>query len=225
MLHFLITAGPTVEDLDPVRFISNRSSGRLGFALARAAARAGHRVTLIHGPVCGEVLRTAPKKGALAAVRSAEQMRAAVFQHVESADIVIMNAAVADFTPAKISAIKIKKGSGGLAIQLKPTVDILKALGKYKRKRKELVLIGFALETGSGRTPRARELKAMAAAIEKLETKNLDAIVLNSPATIGAAAGDFLLIEQKDGYRVAHRMHGNKAVLAKKLIRFATNLR
>ena len=221
MLHFLITAGPTIEDIDPVRFISNRASGKLGFALARAASKAGHSVTLIHGPVASDVLRTAPKKAVCAAVRSAAEMLAAVFAHVDEADVVIMNAAVADFTVVKASSAKLKK-SDGLELKLKSTVDILKKLGQYKKRRSELTLIGFALETGSGRTTKARAQSALNSALLKLESKNLDAIVLNSPQTIGASDGDFLLIER--GGKTPLPLQGSKEMLAKKLIRFATNL-
>lgn len=217
--HFLITAGPTVEDIDPVRFISNRSSGKLGFALARAALDAGCRVTLIHGPVAREVLLSAPKNKRLTcdAVRSAAQMLASVRTHVNSADAAIMNAAVSDFTASKISAVKLKK-SAGLTLKLKPTVDILAELGRLKRARlKPLVLIGFALETGVGASASRRQSSALRFAREKLKAKNLDAIVLNSPAAIGADSGDFKLI---DGANVRVLACG-KTQFARQLIAYA----
>ena len=221
-LHFLITAGPTVEDIDPVRFISNRASGKLGFAIARAAAKAGHKVTLIHGPVASDVLRTAPKKATCVAVRSAAEMLAAVFAHINEVDVVIMNAAVADFAVVKASSAKLKK-SDGLELKLKATVDILKKLGEHKKRHPELMLIGFALETGSGRTAKARAQSALDSALLKLESKILDAIVLNSPRAIGAQDGDFVLFER--GGKKPLPLHGSKEMLAKKLIQFATNLR
>ena len=223
MLHFLITAGPTIEDIDPVRFISNRASGKLGFAIARAAAKAGHSVTLFHGPVASDVLRTAPQKATCVAVRSAADMLAAVFAHVKNADVVIMNAAVADFTIAKMSSTKLKKSAASLKFQFKHTVDILKKLGQHKKRHPDLMLIGFALETGSGRTPKARAQSALNSAMSKLESKNLDAIVLNSPRTIGAPDGDFVLFER--GGMKPLPLFGSKEMLAKKLIQFATNAR
>ncbi|HLX60341.1 MAG TPA: phosphopantothenoylcysteine decarboxylase [Planctomycetota bacterium] len=220
-IRFLFTAGPTVEPLDPVRFISNRASGTLGFALAKAAVKAGHRVRLVHGPVSDDLIRAAPKKVALLPIRTAEMMRAVVFECVKTADIVIMNAAVADFQAARFSAIKIKK-KGSFLLKLKPTRDILKELGRYKRAHKNLVLIGFALETGSGRTPAARRRSALKSALHKLESKNLDAIILNSPGTIGARSGDFLLIQPGAD---PIPMPGTKEIFAKKLVRFAAQLR
>ena len=215
-MNILITAGPTIEDIDPVRFISNRASGTLGFALARAAAKARHSVTLIHGPVALDVLRTAPKNSNCVAVRSAAQMHAAVFAHVANADAVIMNAAVADFTVAKLSATKLKK-SDSLELKLKPTVDILKKLGAFKKRNGTPILIGFALETGSGKTPDARSRSAFKSALVKLESKNLDVIVLNSPKTIGAKDGDFLWIP-REGAPIP--LQGDKHMLARKVIQF-----
>jgi len=217
-MTILITAGPTIEDIDPVRFISNRASGTLGFAIARAASKAGHAVTLIHGPVASDVLRTAPKNATCVAVRSAAQMLAAVFEHVGDADVVIMNAAVADFTVAKTSSTKLKKSDAGLELKLKPTVDILKKLGQYKKRNGAPMLIGFALETGAGRSPEARRRSALKFAMAKLESKNLDAIVLNSPQTIGAKDGDFMLIQR--GAAEPIQLHGDKETLAKKLVRY-----
>ena len=222
-MTILITAGPTIEDIDPVRFLSNRASGTLGFAIARAAAKSGHTVILIHGPVAPDVLKSAPKNATLVAVRSSAQMLDAVFEHVALADIVIMNAAVADFTVAKTSATKLKKSDSGLELKLKPTVDILKKLGQYKKKIGAPILIGFALETGEGKTPEARQKSALEFARTKLEAKNLDAIVLNSPSTIGAKDGDFVLIER--GSSAPIELHGGKEMLAKKLVRWIDDFR
>jgi phosphopantothenoylcysteine decarboxylase/phosphopantothenate--cysteine ligase len=222
-LHFLITAGPTVEDIDPVRFISNRSSGKLGFELARAACAAGCAVTLIHGPVCADVLKLAPRQAVRVSVRSAAEMLAAVMNHAPRADVVIMNAAVADYTPAQTSATKLKKKSDEFVLRLKPTVDILARLGEYKRTHPELVLIGFALETGSGKTAAARERSAMEAARGKLERKNLDAIVLNSPTAIGSESGDFQLLRRGTDEVVV--LAGSKTALAKRLLALATSFR
>jgi phosphopantothenoylcysteine decarboxylase/phosphopantothenate--cysteine ligase len=225
-MNILITAGPTVEDIDPVRFISNRASGKLGFALARAAAKAGHRVTLIHGPVAETVLLGAPKKAARVAVRSAAQMLAAVLEHVGVADVVIMNAAVADFTPAKVSAIKLKKaGARSMTLKLKPTVDILARLGRMRRQYPNLVLIGFALETGEGRTSAAREASRRAFAHRKLVEKRLDCVVLNTPMTIGAADGAFEVYYAGDRPEMPSlRFAVKKERFARELVKIAATL-
>src|ERR1043165_8548890 len=128
-MHFLITAGPTVEDIDPVRFLSNRASRTLGFALAKAAIAAGHKATLVHGPVSPQLIRSAPKGATLVAVRSTASMREAVFDTVKRADAVIMSAAVSDFMPAHFSKTKLKKTDAGVVLKLKATPDILKQLG------------------------------------------------------------------------------------------------
>ncbi|HEY3836251.1 MAG TPA: bifunctional phosphopantothenoylcysteine decarboxylase/phosphopantothenate--cysteine ligase CoaBC [Bryobacteraceae bacterium] len=160
--HVLITAGPTQEAIDPVRFISNRSSGKMGFALAEAAASRGASVTLITGPVH---LPT-PKAVTRIDVRSAEQMRKAVFDHLEPATVIVKSAAVADFRPANASTQKIKKTAMRLSLELDPTPDILNELG---RKKGDRLLIGFAAET-----ERLEE-----EARRKLESKNCDMIVAN----------------------------------------------
>lgn len=222
---FLITAGPTVEDLDPVRFISNRATGKLGFATAAAAAAQGHRVVLVHGPVDEARVQGLPKSRQLkrVPVRSCAGMHRAVLAALPDVDVVIMTAAVADFTPAKVSATKLKKAQAGLTIRLKPTVDILKALGQLKPSRKKkLTLIGFALETGSGRTPAARLRARFAEARRKLETKNLDAIVLDAPAAMGADAAEFHIL--RAGTDIVATLHANKTTLAKKLIALGREL-
>ena len=160
--HFLITAGPTQEPIDPVRFISNRSSGKMGFALAEAAAARGAKVTLVSGPVH---LAT-PAGVDRVDVQTAEQMRKAVFEHLEPATVIIKSAAVADFRPATAAGQKIKKSAMRLSIELDPTVDILSEIGKLKGDR---VLIGFAAET-----ERLEE-----EARRKLQTKNCDMVVGN----------------------------------------------
>ena len=169
----LITAGPTYEAIDPVRFIGNRSSGKMGFALANAAAQRGANVTLVAGPVHLETPRNVKRID----VESAREMHEAVKRYAKSADAIIMAAAVADFTPAQQAKQKIKKsGADGTELSLMHTTDILGALGKSKKKT---VLVGFALETQD-------ELKN---AKEKLKKKNLDLIVLNSLNDKGAGFG------------------------------------
>ena len=196
-MTILITAGPTVEDIDPVRFISNRSSGKLGFEAAAAAKAAGCRAILIYGPVAGSLCARIAGLGVgvkSVAVRSAAEMLRAVNAHLPKADAVIMTAAVADFTPAKFAKVKIKKATHGLILRLKPTVDIARELGRRKGRRKRPVLIGFALETGTGRTSAQRRATQRSEALRKLREKNLDAIVLNSPKTMAAETGDFQVL-------------------------------
>ncbi|MBN1361333.1 MAG: phosphopantothenoylcysteine decarboxylase [Sedimentisphaerales bacterium] len=176
-IRFLITAGGTREYIDPVRFISNASSGKMSYALARAALKAGHKVTLITAPTA---LR--PPTGAhVVHVESAAQMFAAVKKHFAACDCLIMAAAVADFTPAKPSKTKLKKDAGTKpTLRLKPTPDILKWAGSHRRvctaHHRPQIVIGFALED--------RNLRANAE--RKLHDKHLDMIVANAPVAIGA---------------------------------------
>ncbi|MUG03693.1 hypothetical protein ECC01_22240, partial [Bacillus tequilensis] len=141
--HVLVTAGPTYEDIDPVRFVGNRSSGRMGFAVAAAARAAGARVTLVAGPVALH----APGGVERIDVRSAAQMHEAVMAALP-ADVYVGAAAVADFTPAAVSGRKIKKGPGdeGLVLELVRTRDILAAVAGHPRRPP--VVVGFAAETG-----------------------------------------------------------------------------
>lgn len=140
-LRVLVSAGPTLEDIDPVRYLGNRSSGRMGFALAAAAAQAGAEVTLVAGPVS---LPTPPGVARRVDVRSARQMHAAMLDAARAADIVIAAAAVADYRPAQASAHKIKKHGGALTLELLENPDILAALAALQPKP---FLVGFAAET------------------------------------------------------------------------------
>ncbi|HXG00146.1 MAG TPA: bifunctional phosphopantothenoylcysteine decarboxylase/phosphopantothenate--cysteine ligase CoaBC, partial [Bacteroidota bacterium] len=174
-VRVVITAGPTYEPIDPVRFIGNYSSGKMGFAIATAAALRGADVTLIAGPVS---LAT-PRNTRRIDVQTARQMYDAVHREYEQADIVIMAAAVADFTVASPSPAKIKREQlegEAFTLTLTKNPDILKSLGEKKRHQ---VLVGFALETGNG----------VANARAKLSAKNLDLIVLNNPLEEGAGFG------------------------------------
>jgi phosphopantothenoylcysteine decarboxylase / phosphopantothenate---cysteine ligase len=170
--HVLVTAGPTREAIDPVRFLSNGSTGTMGFALAGAAARRGARVTLVAGPT---PLATPPGVTRVD-VTSAEEMHAAALAHAD-ADLVLATAAVADYAPAEPSERKTKKGEGDLTLALRRTPDVLAALGEQKRPGQTLV--GFALETHDGE----------AHALEKLERKRLDWIVLNYANEAGSGFG------------------------------------
>jgi phosphopantothenoylcysteine decarboxylase/phosphopantothenate--cysteine ligase len=158
----LITAGPTQEPLDPVRYISNRSSGKMGYALADAAAARGARVILVSGPVSLGL----PAGVEVVRVRTAVEMRDAVFARLGEADIVIKSAAVADFHLSKVPEQKVKKTAARMSLELDPTPDILAELG---RKKTNQLLIGFAAETQN----------LAAEARRKLETKNCDMIVGN----------------------------------------------
>ena len=186
-MWFLITAGGTREYIDPVRFITNASSGRMGYALAHEAQKAGHKVTLISSS------DLQPPVGVdFVGVDSAAEMFEAVKKHFPRCDCLIMAAAVADYTPASPSKTKIKKTGKSLTIKLKPTVDILKWAGMHKKVRNRLkgteaqrdrgkkgkrqIVVGFALEDKALRKQ----------AEQKLKDKNLDMIIANTPAAIGS---------------------------------------
>jgi len=167
----MITAGPTHERIDPVRFIGNHSSGKMGFAIAEELANRGADVTLITGPVN---FKSNHKNIRQINVISANEMHMACLNVFDDMDAAIMAAAVADYTPADIVNEKIKKKSSEISLKLKPTVDIAAALGQLKKKKQ--ALIGFALETEN----------EIANAQDKLERKNFDFIVLNSLKDKGA---------------------------------------
>jgi phosphopantothenoylcysteine decarboxylase / phosphopantothenate---cysteine ligase len=162
----LITAGPTLEDIDPVRFVGNRSSGRMGYAVAAEALRRGAAVTLVTGPTH----LTPPHGSDVVKVRSAAEMHAAVMERAAGSDAVIMAAAVADYTPAEKSPQKVKKSDGPVTITFNRTKDILGELGKLpSRQKRRPVLIGFAAETSN----------VVAYAQEKLAKKGVDLVVAN----------------------------------------------
>lgn len=170
----LISAGPTYEKIDPVRFIGNYSSGKMGFAIADEFAKRGAQVTLVAGPVdrkteCDSIVRVD--------VESAEEMYQAMVSRCDESDIVVSCAAVADFTPETRAESKVKRGEDDLVIRLKPTKDIAAELGR--RKHEGQILVGFALETDN----------EGANAKSKLERKNLDLIVLNSLKDANACFG------------------------------------
>ena len=161
-MKLLITAGPTREHLDPVRFLSNRSTGKMGFAVAQAAAERGHTVTLVAGPVALET----PSGVIRVDVVSALDMLAAVQRLLPFHTALVMSAAVADWRPAQISPTKLKKADMRPVIELEPNPDILKTIRPLKAKR---IFVGFAAETGD----------PLAEAQRKLESKGLDLIVAN----------------------------------------------
>ena len=199
-MHFLITAGPTREHLDAVRFLSNASSGKMGFACARAARRAGHRVTLVSGPVS---LADPPGVRTLR-VTSTEEMRKAVRKVFPRVDAVIMTAAVSDYRPAQRHRGKLRKGASTLNLKLVRTADILKELGTRKGRR---VLVGFALEVDD----------AVNRALLKYKKKNMDLVVLDSPRAMEADRMDAVVYREG---RVLKRFRGaTKRVVAGWLVR------
>lgn len=198
-MHIVITAGPTREYLDTVRFISNPSSGKMGYAIARAAAAGGHQVTLVSGPVA----LTPPHGVTTIQVESGAEMSLATKQAFKSADAAILCAAVCDYRPVRVFTKKIPKSTDGLTLVLMPTEDIAAALGKIKKHR---VTIGFALEDHDGR----------AHALEKLKRKRFDAIVLNDLANIGGDQASATLI-LPDG--TSEQWHGqSKQRMGKRII-------
>lgn len=177
-LRILVTAGPTREPIDTVRYISNRSSGKTGYQIARSARRRGHDVTLISGPVC----LTRPKNLQVQYITTANDLLQACLQCLPHVDAIIMTAAVCDYRTQEVNPHKIKKSSSDISLHLVETVDVAAHLGRQKRPGQ--ILIGFALEDNN----------AQANARGKLNRKNLDAIVLNSPPTLDADTIDAELI-------------------------------
>ncbi|MEC1344203.1 bifunctional phosphopantothenoylcysteine decarboxylase/phosphopantothenate--cysteine ligase CoaBC [Bacillus haynesii] len=199
----LITAGPTREQIDPVRFFSNRSTGKMGYAFAEEAARMGAHVTLIAGPTALDD----PTGVDVIHVQSAEDMYQAALSVFEESDIVIKTAAVADYRPKHVHDQKMKKKDGGLVIELERTKDILKALGERKTKQ---ILVGFAAET--------QQIEDYAK--QKLETKNLDMIVANNITAEGAGFGtetNIVTVFHRDGKKTAHPLMSKREVAAEVL--------
>jgi phosphopantothenoylcysteine synthetase/decarboxylase len=205
-MHFLITAGGTREYIDPVRFISNASSGKMGFALARAALEAGHKVTLIAAPTA----ERAPGGGKTIEVESAAEMFEAVKKHFARCDCLIMAAAVSDYTPVRQAKGKIKRADKSLTIRLKPTEDILKWAGAHKKRNQ--IVVGFALED--------KDLRKRAE--QKLKEKNLDMIVANTVAAIGAERST---VEIKGrGSKWVSAKEASKDAIARRIISLAEGL-
>lgn len=206
-IRCLITAGPTREYLDPVRFLSNPSSGKMGFALAEAAVEAGWTVDLVAGPVALEE----PTGAILYPVVSAKEMLHQVDALFDACDILIMTAAVSDFRPVKQSEHKVKKDAAELTVEFERTVDILKTMSDRKVHQ---TVVGFAAET--------QEVKAYAKA--KLKSKNLDWIVANQVGVLGtgfAADMNEVLLIAADGSSVKIGPD-SKTAIAKELIALVT---
>ncbi|MGD1998397.1 MAG: bifunctional phosphopantothenoylcysteine decarboxylase/phosphopantothenate--cysteine ligase CoaBC [Flavobacteriaceae bacterium] len=195
----LITAGPTYESIDPVRFIGNQSSGKMGYAVANQAAEWGAEVVLVSGPTDNLTLHPEIR---LVPVTTADQMHKECLSYYKDSDVVVMAAAVADFKPKNPKKSKIKKRVSLDTLSLEPTVDILKDLGAKKNKQ---FLVGFALETEEG----------LDHARQKMTRKNLDAIVLNSLADHGAGFGhdtNKITFIKSDGSHNAYPLKSKKEV-------------
>ena len=205
-MRILITAGGTREYIDPVRFISNASSGRMGYALVRAALKAGHTVTLITTPTSLRI----PNDATVARVETAAQMLKAVKKIFLRCDCLIRAAAIADYTPARPTKTKIKKTGRSIILKLEPTPDILKWAASHKKKSQ--IVVGFALEDKALRTR----------AEKKLKDKNLDMIIANSPAVIGTGNSS-VQIKTPDSPWIKIG-NATKATIAKKIIHLATKL-
>ena len=204
-MKFLISAGPTRERIDPVRFISNRSSGKMGYALAEAAINAGHEVILISGPVS----LTPPQSVKLVMIESAAEMSCEIRIFAKQADIIIMAAAVADYRPVSPSIKKIKKTKAPLTLQLERTEDILATL-RNSRNGDSRLIVGFAAETEN----------ILSNAHAKLKRKNLDWIIANdvsrSDAGFASNSNEVTMIS-KDGRKITIPLMDKKS-LAKKII-------
>jgi len=212
-MRILITAGGTREYLDPVRFISNASTGKMGYALAHAALKRGHKVTLITTIENSKLKTQNSKLLKIVNVGTAAEMFQAVKKHFPKSDCLIMSAAVADYTPARPAKTKIKRENKLLTIKLKPTPDIARWAGRHKRgqrhkgtKAQRQIVVGFALE----------EKALRRRAEKKLREKNLDMIIANSTTAIGA---DKVAIQIKTPERKWLKLpKASKTVVARKII-------
>jgi phosphopantothenoylcysteine decarboxylase/phosphopantothenate--cysteine ligase len=203
---FLITAGPTREPIDPVRYISNRSSGKMGYAIAEAALDVGHDVILISGPV--NLAR--PRNAKVIYVSTSDEMFDAVHQQADDANVCVLCAAVADYKPAQVSPVKIKKRATQLSLELIPTRDILDSLGRLQNRK--FLLVGFAAETD--------HLEANAT--KKLREKNCDIIVANDARVAMETDENELLILFRDG-DTKKISRAPKKNLARELVKIFSN--
>jgi phosphopantothenoylcysteine decarboxylase/phosphopantothenate--cysteine ligase len=202
-LRFLVTAAGTREYIDPVRFISNAASGRMGYEIAGAALNAGHRVVLVTAPSAIE-----PPGGAeIVRAETSRRMFEAVKRRLARCDCLVMAAAVCDYTPLRRSPLKIKKGRDLLILKLKPTADILAWAGAHRKRTQ--VLVGFALED--------RDVRRRAE--EKLRRKNLDMIVANGPAAVGARSASVDI--KIAGEKWLRMKKTAKAAIAAEIVRLA----
>ena len=209
-MRFLITAGPTREPIDPVRYLSNRSSGKMAYAIAEATLEAGHEVVLVSGPV-----HLDPPRGAhFISILTADEMHDAVHRYVCDCDVLVMCAAVADYKPAKVSPQKIKKREENLALELIPTRDILSSLPK---KDRQFLVVGFAAETND----------VEESAEKKLRAKNCDLIVANdvSRADSGMESDEnevTVLFQSGERQKISRAPKKN---IARELLKIFSNMR
>ena len=204
-MRFLITAGGTREPIDPVRYLSNRSSGKMGYAIAEAAIEAGHDVVLISGPV--NVTR--PRGAAVISVSTSDEMFNALQQQIGACDMLVMSAAVADYKPAKVSASKIKKQDTNISLELVPTRDILASLPK----RRQYLVVGFAAETEN----------VEANAIKKLQEKNCDIIVANDARIAMESDENEVTVLFRTGEKIKIS-RASKKIIARELIKIFENV-
>jgi phosphopantothenoylcysteine decarboxylase/phosphopantothenate--cysteine ligase len=208
-VRFLITAGPTREPIDPVRYLSNRSSGKMGYAIAEAAIEAGHEVILISGPVDLDP----PRNAELVSVSTGDEMFDAVHEHLKGRDLLVMCAAVADYKPKQVSKTKIKKRDANLSLELIPTRDILASLPKQDR---QYLVVGFAAETEN----------VEANARKKLQEKNCDIVVANdiSRADSGMESDENEVAILFRGGEIKKISRAPKKIVARELIKIIENV-
>ena len=205
-MRFLITAGPTREPIDPVRYISNRSSGKMGYAIAEAALDAGHEVILISGPVYLEP----PRNAQLVSVSTTDEMSDAVHRQADDSEVCVLCAAVADYKPAEVSPVKIKKRAEEMSLKLSPTRDILESLGRQHDRK--FLLVGFAAETD--------HIEENAA--KKLRQKKCDIIVANDVRVGMESDENELLILFRDG-EIKKLSRAPKKNLGSELVKIFSN--
>ena len=209
-MRFLVTAGPTREPIDPVRFISNRSSGKMGYAIAEAALASGHEVILISGPVHIDP----PRRAKLIFASTSDEMFDAVDRHVRACDVFVMCAAVADYKPEKVSPTKIKKHAANFSLDLIPTRDIL---ASFSTQDRQFLVVGFAAETNDVEKNANR----------KLREKNLDIVVANdvSAADVGMETDENeVTIFFRDG-ETRKISRTQKEIVARELVNIFANAR
>jgi phosphopantothenoylcysteine decarboxylase/phosphopantothenate--cysteine ligase len=209
-VRFVVTAGPTREPIDPVRFLSNRSSGKMGYAIAEAALESGHDVTLISGPVD----LSPPKRARFVSVTTSEEMFASVRRAIGDCDVLVMCAAVADYKPTKFSPQKLKKKNTTCSLELVPTPDILSAIARGPRS---FLTIGFAAETNDVEENAQKKLRA----------KNCDMIIANdvSRADAGMESDENEVeIFFRNGEREKIRQTAKKNI-ARELVKIISNTR
>ncbi len=209
-MRFLITAGPTREPIDPIRYLSNRSSGKMGYAIAEAALQAGHDVTLISGPVNLDP----PHGGRFISISTGDEMFDAIDRHLGDCDVLVMCAAVADYKPKNISPGKIKKRDTNFSLELIPTRDILGSLSKQDR---QFLVVGFAAETNDVEEN----------AQKKLRDKNCDMIVANdvSRANSGMESNEnevTILFRNGEKKKISR---APKKIIARELVKIISNMR